>query len=47
MVGVEPGDTSWRVDHTKEIALVEALEEALEKAAFVGLGTTVNGERNA
>lgn len=29
VVGVEPGDTSWRVVHAKEIALVEALEKAV------------------
>ncbi len=29
VVGVEPSETSWRVDHTKEIALVEDIERAI------------------
>ena len=27
--GAEPDDASWRIDHTKEVALVHALERTL------------------
>lgn len=29
VVGVEPTDTSWRVNHEKELALLEKIEEAI------------------
>ena len=29
VVGVEPSDTAWRVDHKKELALLDDLEKAI------------------
>lgn len=26
VVGVEPNETSWRIDHTKELALLDRIE---------------------
>ena len=37
--GVEPTDTSWRVDHARELALLDKIEAALNSDTCPGGGS--------